>query len=317
MEAPGVDGTHPVRPRRRPACNCTKIVCHLVGDAGNVVFVMPTNREPELHVIEFPAGAGEELRAQAERHRAEGRTRYLAHLSHHLTESDAAIALDALTVWNNITSGDRCGCSCHPGLPESDFHDYGFDCPCRQTPDTRRRRWDEWTAELDAFWASPEGQQIVAEREAEEEELTAWLDLHPKVLVESHGGMFPEQWRGEVDGQTFYFRERNGRWRIELDLRPTGQFSKVWVGGDFDDPASFEPRSIDVGEIIAEGTTAAPGYGRTPLDRLHFIIDVIRAHTLRQSCTVHIEKQAALTSLLGQSPAWCPSCGTGLSPAVS
>jgi hypothetical protein len=278
---------------------------------------MPEIDESELHVITFPAGAGEEFRAQAERHRAESRTRYLAHLSQHLSETDAAIALDALTVWNNVTSGDRCGCSCHPRLPESDLHDYGFDCPCRQTPDTRRRHWDEWIAERDAFWASPEGEQITAERDADEAELTAWLALHPEVVVRSHGGMFPEQWWGEVDGRSFYFRERNDHWRIELDLRPTGQFSKVWVGGDFDDPASFEPRSIDVGEIIAEGTTAAPDYGRTPLNRLHFIVDVTRAHMLRQSCTVHIDDRAVLEALLGRPPAWCPLCGTRLAPDAS
>jgi len=57
--------------------------------------------------------------------------------------------------------------------------------------------------------------------------------------------MFPEQWWGDVDNRPFYFRERNDHWRIELDLRPTGQFSRVWLGGDFDDAASFELRSIE------------------------------------------------------------------------
>lgn len=75
---------------------------------------MPEIDGPELHVIEFPAGAGEEGRAQAERHRAEARSRYLAHLSQHLSEADARIALDALTVWNDVTSGDRCGCRRQP-----------------------------------------------------------------------------------------------------------------------------------------------------------------------------------------------------------
>src|SRR6478672_5959217 len=93
--------------------------------------------EPELHVITFPPGPGEEFRARAERHRAEARARYLAHLSGQLSESDAAIAIDALTVWNDITSGDRCVCSCHPRLADGDLHDYGFSCRCRQTPETR------------------------------------------------------------------------------------------------------------------------------------------------------------------------------------
>jgi len=236
---------------------------------------MPTIPEPELHVIAFPAGAGEEPRARAERHRAEARARYLAHLSQQLRESDAAIALDALTVWNDVTSGDRCACSCHPRLADGDLHDYGFGCRCRQTPDDRRRQLDEWSAEEDAYWASLQGERITAARDAEEAELGAWLALHPDVVVRSHGGMFPEQWWGEVDDRSFYFRERNDHWRIELDLRPTGRFSRVWLGGDFDDPASFEPRSIDAGDVIAEGTIAVAGYGKTPLDRLHFIVDVI------------------------------------------
>ena len=140
----------------------------------------------------------------------------------------------------------------------------------------------------------------------------AWLALNPDVVVRPHGGMFPEQWWGEVDHRSFYFRERNDHWRIELDLRPTGRFSKVWLGGDFDDPASFEPRSIDAGDVIADGTTAAAGYGTTSVERLQFIVDVIRAHLLRQTCTVHIDDRAALATLLGRPPAWCPSCGTQL-----
>lgn len=278
---------------------------------------MPEIPKPELHVITLPAGAGEELRARAEQHRAEARTRYLAHLSQQLRESDAAIALDALTVWNDVTSGDRCACSCHPRLADGDLHDYGFGCRCRQTPDDRRRQLDGWIAEKDAYWASPEGERITAARDAEEGELGAWLALHPDIVVRSHGGMFPEQWWGEVDDRSFYFRERNDHWRIELDLRPTGRFSRVWLGGDFDDPASFEPRSIDAGDVIAEGRIAVAGYGKTPLDRLHFIVDVIRTHVRRQTCTVHVDDRAALASLLGRPPAWCPSCGTRLSSVTS
>ena len=276
---------------------------------------MPEMDEPELHVVRYPAGAGEELRAQTERHRVEARARYLAHLSRQLSDADAATALDALTTWNDVTSGDRCGCSCHPRLADGGLHDYGFDCPCRKTPDARRN-WDEWIAEREAFWASPEGERITAERVAEEGELAAWLALHPDVVVRWHGGMFPEQWWGDVDNRSFYFRERNDHWRIELDLRPTGRFSTVWVGGDFDDPVNLEPRSIDSGDVIAEGTTAVAGYGETPLDRLRFIIDAIRTHILRQTCTVHIDDRAGLEAFLGRPPAWCPSCGTQLAGSV-
>ena len=44
--------------------------------------------------------------------------------------------------------------------------------------------------------------------------------------------MAPEQWRGEVDGHTFYFRERNDEWRIELDLQPSCRIIRALVGTD-------------------------------------------------------------------------------------
>jgi hypothetical protein len=45
--------------------------------------------------------------------------------------------------------------------------------------------------------------------------------------VHSHGGLTPEEWRGEVDGHSFYFRERHDEWRIEVDLRPSGRFIRA------------------------------------------------------------------------------------------
>lgn len=45
----------------------------------------------------------------------------------------ADVALDALTVWCYVDSGERCRCVCHPRLPETDLHDYGFACPCART----------------------------------------------------------------------------------------------------------------------------------------------------------------------------------------
>lgn len=90
--------------------------------------------------------------------------------------------------------------------------------------------------------------------------------------------------------------------------RPGSELS----GGDFDDPANFEQRNSEAGHIIAEGTTAVAGYGSTSVDRLLFIVNVVRCHVLRQSCAVHIDDRAALESLLGRPTAWCPSCGTKL-----
>jgi hypothetical protein len=43
-----------------------------------------------------------------------------------------------------LDSGERCGCSCHPRLPDSDLHDYGFDCVCTRTPEERRRVFQQW-----------------------------------------------------------------------------------------------------------------------------------------------------------------------------
>lgn len=75
------------------------------------------------------------------------------------------------------------------------------------------------------------------------------------MTVTEFGGFAPEPWRGSVDGHTFYFRERHDQWRIELDLRPTGRFHKVFKGGDFDDDSSFELAESLEGDVIAEGTT--------------------------------------------------------------
>ncbi|AKS31677.1 hypothetical protein AFA91_07070 [Mycolicibacterium goodii] len=55
----------------------------------------------------------------------------------------------------------------------------------------------------------------------------------------------PEQWEGEVDGHSFYFRERGGDWVIELDLHE-------------------QQPGITRGERIATGTIATPGVRRVP-----------------------------------------------------
>jgi len=268
--------------------------------------------EPGLHVIKFPPEAGAEWRAQAQQHRAEARDRYVAHLAS--VSADAAAVLDALTTWNDITTGEPCICGCHPRLPGSDFHDYGFACSCRSTPAERARQTDAWMTELDEFWASPEGMRLTAEREADKAELTSWLAGDGGVSIRSYGGSAPEQWWGAVDGHSFYFRERHGVWRIELDLRPSGQFMNVWLGGDMDDDASFEQREIETGDIIAEGTTTVAGYGVFPVERVRFIVNVIRGHLARQRCTVHSDDRHALEVLWARPLAWCPACGTSLSP---
>ena len=60
------------------------------------------------------------------------------------------------------------------------------------------------------------------------------------------------------------------------------------------------------------------GYGETPIDRIRFIIDVIRNHLAVQQCALHLgSARDDLTALLGESLRWCPACGLRLaSPAA-
>ncbi|OAN36925.1 hypothetical protein A4X20_06280 [Mycolicibacterium iranicum] len=258
-------------------------------------------------------------RERVERARAEARRRYRDHLAaafdlHGSPDPDALadVALDALTAWRYVDSGDRCRCSCHPRLPESDFHDYGFGCVCAQAPEDRRRAFAAWRSDTRAFWRSPEGQQIRAAERAAEAELDAWLATQPGVVVHSRGGMTPEQWRGEVDGRLFYFRERHDEWRIELNLRPSGRFARALVGTDSNGGARYEERELDEGDVISHGTTAVDGYGNTPVERATVIVDTIRAHLAREACALHLDDLSSIEALLGREVRWGPSCGTRL-----
>lgn len=207
---------------------------------------------------------------------------------------------------------EPCQCSCHPRPPTSDFHDYGDACPCQQTAEERRRHWEEWEKKNDRYSASPEGRAITARRQAEEDELAAWIASDPGVVVTSYGGMAPEQWRGSVDGHSFYFRERHGSWRIDVDLRPTGLLTRVWKGRDLDSDDSFEYRDTEEGDIIAEGVEGAPGYGERPVEQAQFIVGTVRDYLDRQACTFHPERVEEAGRALGLPIVWCPGCGTRL-----
>lgn len=166
---------------------------------------------------------------------------------------------------------------------------------------------------MDAFWESPEGQQITADAQAADAELQAWLAGHKEVTVSSHGGLAPEQWGGDVDGHSFYFRERHGEWRIELDLRPTGRFVRTRAGSDSDDAGQYDARELERGDVIASGTADVAGYGITPVQRAEFIVDTLRIHLARQACTLHRDELSSLQARLGRNITWCPTCGTRLS----
>jgi hypothetical protein len=285
------------------------------------VTLIGVDEGPELYVSDFSDSPGAAERREArERARAEGRRRYRDHLGaafdmHGVQEPAALVevALDALTRWQYVESGEPCACSCHPRLPESDLHDYGFDCTCTRTPADRRRAWDRWRADIEAFQRTPEGQRFAAEEHAAETELQAWLVEQPEVTVHSWGGWVPEQWWGEVDGHRFYFRERHDQWRVELDPRPSGRIANVVVdiGGDGDIRA--EQRQVEEGDVIAHGTIAVEGYGATLVERARFIVDTIRIHLRRQACTLHAEDWSSIETLLGRQVGWCPACGIRLS----
>ena len=278
------------------------------------------DEEPELDVTEFSDDLSVlDYRERIARARHEARRRYRDYLAavferHGVADSGefADAALDALTVWRYVDSGERCRCSCHPQLPETDLHDYGFDCLCARHPEDRRRAFQRWLDDIQAFWQSPDGQQIKAAEQADDAELQAWLAGQQGVSVHSHGGLCPEQWTGEVDGHSFYFRERHAEWRIELDLRPSGRFIRTVAGTDNDGAPDYKERELDEGEMIACGTIDIEEYGITPVQRAQFIIDTIRIHLTRQTCTHHHDDQSSIKAILGAKARWCPACGTRL-----
>lgn len=261
--------------------------------------------------------SGDPAADHRERACREAYRRYRDHLAAVFTGQDGAdagaladVALDALTVWRYVDSGEQCRCACHPRLPDTDLHDYGFDCVCARTPEERRRAFQQWRDDINAFWQSPDGQRIKAAEHAGEVELQTWLADQHGIVVDSRDGPCPEQWNGRVDGHSFYFRERHGEWRIEVDLRPSGRFHRVTTDDD-GSPRSAE-RELNEGDVIAYGTIDMEGYGTTPLERAQFITDTIGVHLGRQACTLHHEDLSAIRAVIGAAARWCPACGTRL-----
>ncbi|WP_188108973.1 hypothetical protein [Mycolicibacter arupensis] len=276
---------------------------------------------PPLIVVDDDAAlpTAAEYQERRERVRAQARARYRDHLTEVLSgrgvddaTAVADVVLDALTERRYIDSGERCACSCHPRLPDSDRHDYGFDCGCTRTRDQRRESFQQVLNEIRELWQSPDGEQTRAANEAAEVELQDWLTQHPGVVVHSHGGWAPEQWRGEVDGHSFYFRERHDDWHIETDLRPTGQFLDGIDGRPDDGTTRHRQREFEQGDVIATGTTDADGYGTTAVQRAQFIVNRVRVHLSRQDCRHHPAVRESIAAMLGTGMRWCPTCGLQL-----
>lgn len=260
-----------------------------------------------------------EYRERIERARSQARSLYRDHLAAVFDRHGVAApgelldaVLDALTVWRYVETGERCRCSCHPRLPETDLHDYGFDCGCTRTPAERQSGFDGWRNSFEEFERSPEGQRMAAAKQVHEAELQTWLAAQDDVIVHGHGGLMPEVWHGEVDGHSFHFRERHDEWHIEVDLRPNERFVRTIASTADDGTPSYRARERDEGDVIAQGTTSVQAYGTRPVERAEFIVDTIRTHLVRQACTHHREHLSSFEAALGVQVCWCPACGARL-----
>lgn len=260
-------------------------------------------------------------RDRLEHSRAAARARYRDHLATVLARHDVAgpatladVVLDALTVWRYPDTGALCRCSCHPRLPDSDLHDYGFDCPCTHSAEHRRRTVQTWRADVEAFRKSAEGQRIAAADQAAANDLGDWLATQPGVQMRRLCGVAPEHWSGHVDGHRFDFRERHEQWDIEIAHQPDRESVQDKGNTDADITIAHAGRKFYAAEVIACGTIDVAGYGTTPVERAQFLADTIRIHLARKTCHHHLDLLVSLESILGTPVRWCPICGRRLDP---
>ncbi|MDQ2738603.1 MAG: hypothetical protein M3Y35_08330 [Actinomycetota bacterium] len=255
---------------------------------------------PDIYVYDFSGGEEERVRREAERaaQRAQVRARYTQRVTDlaGVDEITADLVMSALFDHVDVVTGELCQFGNHPKLPNPGGHgDAGFDCRCQWSQERRAAATRRWLTSMNEFWASPEAQAATAKREAEREEIEAWIAAHPGVQVRQTTEFAPEQWEGHVDGRSFYFRERHGHWRIELDLEPDGHFANRLVGTGEDGKVITEPLETTSGSAIAEGVDSA--LGATDLARLEFIVRTIREHISGETCP-HVGAIA-----------FCPTCG--------
>ncbi|MCV7355396.1 hypothetical protein [Mycolicibacterium fluoranthenivorans] len=136
--------------------------------------------------------------------------------------------------------------------------------------------------DMNEFWQTSEGRRLQGAQQADEADLQAWLADQSGVVVHDHGGYAPEQWKGEVDGHSFYFRERDTEWDIEIDLHPSGHSMRVVDGTHDDGTTRYRQHQIIEGDVIATGTIAAESYGTNPRERAEFIVTTVREHLRRK-----------------------------------
>ena len=251
------------------------------------------SRMADLYIVDFGGDDDERARREADRdaERSCLRKRYVQHLVERAgIDEPVARRVVAVLFDHHDTKARRCECGCHPRL--SSEHGDGFDCRC--TWDEARRA--EAATSWERFWDSEEAAELRAADQREEEAIAAWLAGQPDVDARRTSSMAPEQWEGSVDEHTFYFRERGGCWRLELDLRETGRLARRLVRVSEDGGLITEPVPVMEGEVIAEGIDTQ--LGATAEEHLAFIVRTIRDHLWRAQC----DHAGALF--------FCPKCGS-------
>ncbi len=184
-------------------------------------------RVGDVYIADLGGGGQERARREPEREAERRRLadRYARYLlaSAEVGEATARRVITALFDPGDA-AGNECPCSCHPRL--SAEHGDGFDCRCRWDEDRRAAEAADWQA----WWDSPQAAELSAAHQREEDAIAAWLASQPGVDARRISSYAPEQWEGTVDGRTFYFRERGGSWRIELDMVPSGKYASACSG---------------------------------------------------------------------------------------
>ena len=249
-----------------------------------------------LYVIDF---GGDDERARREALRDEERRRLRGRYARHLVTTAAVDEITARRVIAALfdpldTDGRRCECACHPRL--SAAHGDGLDCVCT---------WDDSRHEAEAsrweqFWNSDAATALRESQRREEQEITAWLAGQPGVTAARTTTAAPEQWEGTVDGHSFYFRERHGAWRIELDMRESGRYARRLTRIADDGELVTEPVPLKEGDVIAEGSDSQ--LGTSAIGHIDFITRTIRDHLRRAGC----DHAGALR--------FCPGCGERMAP---
>ena len=241
-----------------------------------------------MYIVRF-GGDPDEFRARQEAELLRLRARYVRHLVATADVDEATAERVIAVLFDHRTADGRlCPCSCHPRL--SDQHDDGFDCSCGWDEARRAERSRSFARLLD----DPAAEALREQHASEEAAISRWLASQTAVTAERTSSYVPEQWAGTIDGHSFYFRERHGTWRIELDLEPSGRFAERVVDvrdGEF----VTEPEPILEGTVIAEGADSQ--LGTTPVDHLAFIVTTIRDHLWAREC----DHAGALL--------FCPKCG--------